>query len=310
MRSRKSKHWVGAASASALVLGLLAVAQTANAGIENTRHNLGSGSLGPGATSGIRTALDGSTGMGDVFTLAVKEICVFCHTPHGSSTIFNVAMWNKGTPANTIYSTYGSGTMNSTAPTNLAGHMSLACLSCHDGTQAMDNVVNEPLSGGWNKNNRENGLRIGQAVSINGTTTGTATGWYAGNNDIALADYNMSDTSDGKLITGAGVDFIGTDLSNDHPVGMAYCGGNQLAVGSNAGCNDPAFRGAITGLGDRFEVGTSPAGTSTNMRLYGDTVNSATVECGSCHDPHSDALPTFMRASNVNSAVCLTCHIK
>lgn len=291
---------------------LLAAAQTANAGngIQNTRHNLGSGQLTSGATTGTRVALDGSTGMGDIFTLGTNDVCVFCHTPHGSSTIFNVAMWNKGTPVSTIYSTYNSGTMNAAAPTNLAGHMSLACLSCHDGTQAMDNVVNEPITGGWNKFNREAGLRIGLSVSETGTVTGIDYGWYSGNNDITQAQHNAGDTSDGKLLSGAGVDFIGTDLSNDHPVGMYYCGGNQAAVGSNIGCKDQAFRGAILGLGDKFEVGTSPAGTSTNMRLYGETVSTATVECGSCHDPHSDEIPTFMRASNTGSAVCLTCHIK
>ena len=310
MKTRTAKHLVGAISASALVLGLLAVAQTANAGIQNTRHNLGSGSLGPGATSGTRTALDGSTGMGDVFTLATKEICVFCHTPHGSNTTVDVPLWNKASLASTVYTTYGSGTMNSTAPTNLAGHMSLACLSCHDGTQAMDNVVNSPGQGGFNKNNYLNGLRLGQTVSSGGVTSGTATGWYAGSNDITSAEYNTADTTDGRLLTGAGVDFIGTDLSNDHPIGMAYCGGNQTAAGANTGCNDMAFNGAITGLGSQFEVGTDSAGTSSNMRIYGTTVGSATVECGSCHDPHTDVNPTFLRKNNAGSAVCLTCHVK
>jgi predicted CXXCH cytochrome family protein len=34
------------------------------------------------------------------------------------------------------------------------------------------------------------------------------------------------------------------------------------------------------------------------------------VECASCHDPHTDAQPTFLRIANVNSEVCLACHVK
>jgi predicted CXXCH cytochrome family protein len=38
------------------------------------------------------------------------------------------------------------------------------------------------------------------------------------------------------------------------------------------------------------------------------------VECASCHDPHVDNIagnnPTFLRVSNVGSAVCLACHDK
>lgn len=315
MKTRTKHHIVGAISASALVVGLLAISQTVNAGIQNTRHNLGSGQLTSGATTGTRTALDGSTGMGDVFVLKTNEICVFCHTPHGSNTQVDVPLWNKGSLASTVYTTYASGTMNSTAPTNLAGHMSLACLSCHDGTQAMDNMVNQPGRGGFNRTtgNYLSGARLGNDVRYSaGGNTITAQGWYSGTNDLTSTktNYNDDDTSNGQLMSAAGVDFIGTDLSNDHPIGMAYCGGGQTGVGSNTGCNDMAFKGAITGLGGQFEVGTSAAGNSTNMRLYGTATASATVECSSCHDPHTDAIATFLRRSNAGSAVCLTCHVK
>ena len=34
------------------------------------------------------------------------------------------------------------------------------------------------------------------------------------------------------------------------------------------------------------------------------------VECASCHDPHQAANPTFLRIPNTGSQLCLTCHVK
>lgn len=288
---------------SALALGLLAAIQTASAapeGIKNTRHNLGSNGQNV-AAGGTRT---GSSGMGDVFTLGTTEICVFCHTPHGANTDVPVPLWNKGSLPSTNYTVYSSGTMNTAAPASMAGHMSLACLSCHDGTQAMDNMVNQPGQGGYTAG----GARLGTDVK---TAVFGGTEWYAGTNDTSAADYNAGDTLDGKLISSAGIDFIGTDLSNDHPIGMPFAGGGCTAAGSTAGCSDADFNAASAGLNGYFQVGGSdPAGAKTAMRLYGTSLASATVECASCHDPHSDAQGTFLRRSNSASGVCLTCHNK
>ena len=50
----------------------------------------------------------------------------------------------------------------------------------------------------------------------------------------------------------------------------------------------------------------------TDMILYtrAFATTGPSVECGSCHDPHSDTNPTFLRVSNNQSGVCLACHIK
>src|SRR5210317_742259 len=86
----------------------------------------------------------GSTGNTD-------EVCVFCHTPHGADTTAPVPLWNKVLNSNqgrfTRYSTLATPSFDSLeAP---VGSVSLACLSCHDGTQAMDVVLNQPGSGGY-----------------------------------------------------------------------------------------------------------------------------------------------------------------
>ena len=327
MKTRTIKHL----AASALVLGMLATVQTVTAapqGIVNSRHNLGSGDLAVGATSGTRLA--SSTGIGDVFTTKTDQICVFCHTPHGANTnLTSAPLWNKAIPTTATYSVYSTGTMQATAPTTagIQASASIACLSCHDGTQAMDNVLNGPGQGMFNRAPGQymNGNRMGQQLRDDGTTVTGSTGiWYSGGikNVVGAQTGGAStacqdpgepacaDTTDGKLTANAGVDFIGTDLSNDHPIAIAYAGGG-CGNGNNATCNDKDFVAPQAGLtSTSFQVGGATAGDKQAMRLYGADVVSATVECASCHDPHNDQFPTFLRKSNAGSAVCLTCHIK
>lgn len=82
---------------------------------------------------------------------------------------------------------------------------------------------------------------------------------------------------------------LGTDLSNDHPISMPYPTPAQ----------DPAFKvptDAQKGWG-----GASP----NEVKLY-----AGWVECGSCHNVHSNDFAPFLRKSNAASALCTTCHAK
>jgi predicted CXXCH cytochrome family protein len=63
------------------------------------------------------------------------EICQPCHTPHNASTALPVVLWNHAV-TNASYTLYSSPTMNAT--TGQPGGVSKACLSCHDGTVALD----------------------------------------------------------------------------------------------------------------------------------------------------------------------------
>ncbi len=75
---------------------------------------------------------------------------------------------------------------------------------------------------------------------------------------------------------------LGTDLTNDHPIGIAYPDG---------------------------EAGYRPAGTLVGVKLV--TVSSVErVECTSCHDPHNNGLGKFLRVPISGSALCLRCHDK
>ena len=67
------------------------------------------------------------------------RICVACHTPHNAMTTgspaSSVALWNH-TVSSASYTMYTSPTMK--AGTGTAGASSKLCLSCHDGTVAVD----------------------------------------------------------------------------------------------------------------------------------------------------------------------------
>lgn len=65
---------------------------------------------------------------------AGSETCVFCHTPHSGKT-GTVPLWNHADTAST-FTLYSSTTLNATM--GQPAGVSKACLSCHDGTVAMD----------------------------------------------------------------------------------------------------------------------------------------------------------------------------
>ena len=257
--------------AMGLILFSLMTSTNSSADVVNTRHNLGT-TIGTGSPPNTFSA--------------TAEICVFCHTPHGGDTTAAVPLWNRtlATPASyTTYSSLGSTSMNAAeAP---VGSVSIACLSCHDGTQAMDTVLNEPGSGA--------------VVASYGSGT-----WTGNDLPEGIADLTQ-------------------DLSNDHPIGIQYGGGGITVNAPFAATNDPDFvspsnqvlNGTTVWWIDT-EATPNTTRQKTDIQLYTRSVagidgNLAQpfVECASCHDPHTE-VPTFLRVANDGSAVCLACHNK
>jgi hypothetical protein len=63
--------------------------------------------------------------------------CVVCHTPHGGdATMANAPLWNHQVNIK-LYKLYSSGTLHAGTLSQPAG-VSKMCLSCHDGTVALD----------------------------------------------------------------------------------------------------------------------------------------------------------------------------
>ena len=237
-----------------------------------------------------------------VNTGSTTEICVFCHTPHHSNTDAK-PMWNKGGTDVTFKAYDTDGTTIGGTSTGVSIY-SAACLTCHDGTTAFDNLVNAPGKGGVNPGGSNYGWRfqMGNVIGLPGVVAsfdhfGKSTGLTCDgcHNDVfGITDQakrlNIGDYGD-AYDTGAG-------LSNDHPVGVTYRGGEVASLRDSGtviadinltedledALGDPQGSGA---LWDSL--------TQNRWAVYGFISDSATisnllrdnkVECTSCNDPH------------------------
>jgi hypothetical protein len=266
MNWKKISSMVGIGSA------LFFISAGVNAQVQGSEHDLSGGA--------------GST---------TTETCVFCHTPHGSDTSAAVPLWNKILPSTTYqrYSSLNTSTLDGSEA--VVGSVSLACLSCHDGTQAVDTVLNTP------------GMGMGSNFPL-GTQIGTM-----------------------LPMTGSPVPMLGSDLRDDHPVSIQYGGGGL--IGSDA--DGTALPGSLGdqdfNLPEKATINLNPAWwvdseatpnntrEKTDMLLYTRTelnvLGEPMVECGSCHDPHNSTTGgagsvNFLRIQNTASVICTTCHIK
>ena len=187
------------------------------------------------------------------------QICKACHIPHnansGTSAVLSPVLWNHtlSVATYTLYDTAWSSTLNATA--GQPGGTSKLCLSCHDGTVAVDSF---------------------------GGSTPVPTSIVASAN-------------------------LGTDLRNDHPIGITYDGTLVTADGALR----PTSTAVTIGTG-----GTKTrVGTIANNMLFADR-----LECASCHDVHNTfTVPVAYAGASSNkllkvvltgSSLCLTCHDK
>lgn len=163
------------------------------ADIKNTKHNLSSG------------------GAGTIKAVTENQLCVFCHTPHGSENIPQAPLWNRKLSTLT-YTPYTSTSMDATdlaQPSN----SSKLCLTCHDGTQAIGAV--NVLSGAYTDQNPATA-----DINVSGTGAG---GVMPGGASGATSGYTRN---------------LGIDLTNDHPISFTY---NSVLAANDGELYDPAL---------------------------------------------------------------------
>ena len=68
-----------------------------------------------------------------------NKICGVCHTPHQAMNEPSAPLWNHQSTAVASYTLYTSPTFNSSGTISDPGASSKLCLSCHDGTVALEN---------------------------------------------------------------------------------------------------------------------------------------------------------------------------
>lgn len=237
-----------------------------------------SGTLAPGITD---TRHDLSMTSPYPWTYDTTEKCVFCHTPHqGQGTV--TPLWNRelSTKVFSMYSSNNSPTFNM-GSTNMivsASYVSPSalCMSCHDGTMAMNAVLNTPGTGSTGS------IPLSMAPATLGEVRfpNNPPWWYPG--------ANMSGNYAGNPNV--------NKLSDEHPIGFTY---------------DPA----LDAQGNNFPAAVAGRIVGT-YRLYGPNSNQFECStCHDVHDtvmyPKDIAgyEVFFLRTSNRESKMCRDCHI-
>lgn len=263
--------------------------------IRNTRHNMTQGAMAVSM---------------DPYRNNYAEVCVYCHTPHGANDTVAIPLWNR-VPKTTTYTTYNElGTSTLTQTVRQPGPSSIACLSCHDGQVAIDSVINMPGSGGYDKDWRQRQAQGQSNTFLDSWNPTDPSGHMAltTGSEGCLACHSRDAGALGARATDFSLFVIGTDLRNDHPVGVTY------PPVTNTDFKRPTA--ARTGV-SWFDDDGDKVPDTREVRLY-DSGEGYMVECASCHDPHgvpsagtgSQFNPTFLRVTNASSQLCLTCHTK
>lgn len=105
----------------AIGAGLL-MATSAGAVITGSKHDLSPTGPGGGLATGNNPE---------------DQLCIYCHTPHHSNTaVTDAPLWNHEVTATAAFTLYTSVTLDAT--TTQPNGVSRLCLSCHDGTVALD----------------------------------------------------------------------------------------------------------------------------------------------------------------------------
>lgn len=252
---------------------LILVVESAFADIRDTKHNL----------SGVRAsaAERGSMTKAEARRRLTQEICVFCHSPNvtdGDGRSGNRLMKPKWAPTtNDSAMTYGTfddigqaGTQGDESNEPI-GSVSVACLSCHDSTQALglsiENTEDHPY--GIPYRGAAQVMREEAAKRIRSSKT---PGFLAAAKEARL----IADDSEFRPAQ--------TGVINQRQIWWVSRGESGQRTKSDLPLyprRDP-----------NGEPGLVPF-----------------IECTSCHDPHITR-NLFLRVNNEFSNLCLTCHVK
>lgn len=236
--------------------------------------------------------------------------CQSCHAPHSQVLAGQgLYLWGLSVPNGTYttYSTPSGNTMNANltsgvAPTDTTPHTVL-CLSCHDQT------FNPVMAGSC-----PTAATTGCASQVSPTTNmSTTIPGFTGSGDGSFTSVT------GGVATGA------FNISSNHPVHTLYPNiAGTPAAGYDAPTADQYW--ALQASSASF---VDPGSTFTyghNARIFLDPTGHAYIECGSCHNPHSQSVAVvtvngtnstvatahFVRGEYDNTqtqaAFCMSCH--
>ena len=235
-----------------------------------------------GGTGLLGTAHD-FTQANNPSTTAPVGLCTFCHTPH--KALSTLLLWNHTLSTNTFTwadaTATTAGTLFPTFKGDTYTGVTAKCLSCHDGSVAIGDVV--LFNEAWKGNNSGVVLNRDQHNAADDVFNIGRDGKMAGNHPVAMPyPLNQSPSTYNGVTTG--IRIVKAEFQDD----------------PSLSCTTTACIRLFNSDG----VAAPQTGT-------------AGLECSSCHDPHNKAAvdDLFLRGKltgreKSDGYICLQCHIK
>lgn len=240
----------------------------------------------------MRASIIGSQHDFSTNSWANHNVCQTCHIPHDSLGATPAPLWNH-TLSQQSYVTYSSPQFLDTVGISSAPQPdgpSLACLSCHDGTVAINSFVTVPF-----------GAQTNPAVFVTGNAVVAEGGNdISHNHPISFVYDSTLANKDGTLVN-----------PNTYQIGQVppYTGSSNT---NNAAAMVPPVPASWSGV--------SLSGKTVAQALLWKGTGGTEMECTSCHDPHkmvgsspSSGIMVKISGNDVNgrgSLICRNCHLK
>jgi predicted CXXCH cytochrome family protein len=248
-------HGIGL-GAAALACGIGGLAWGQAQSVLDTKHNLS------------------ASGPGTIRASSEQEICVFCHTPHSSLGV--KPLWNRRLPA-TAYTVYSSSSLDAN-PGQPTGSSKM-CLSCHDGTIAVGQILS-----------RTDVISMSRGVStLAGSPASLGTDLsddhpisFRYTPSLALQDRSLADPG---LI--------------DERVRLDANGEMQCTT-----CHDPHDNS----YGDFLVLDNQDSGLCRTCHQIPRPAIAAHDDCAACHKQHSAPSGPLLLQGETVDQTCLACH--
>jgi len=277
------RAWLSAFAQAVLACALFA-GSFAQAALVTTKHNLA------------------ASGPGTVKATTEARICIFCHTPHNAAP--SGPLWNHKN-SSTAITPYASST-NVSSPGQPTGG-SILCLSCHDGTIALGDVLSVPT-------------RITMA---GGVTTMPATSASRLGTDLS-GDHPFSFAYTPALVTARGGELANPSTLATGPVRLDSTGqlqctschdphndpyGKFLVMSNTASalCNVCHIKNYWSSSDHNLSTSTWN-GTAPNPWPHTSGTTVAANGCEGCHRPHTAPFKKWLQNVATEEGTCYPCH--
>ena len=241
------------------------------------------------------------SGKGQFKSQTEDRICIFCHTPHTAAP--DSPMWNRRSNG---YTSYKSSSTDATA--GKPGGSSALCLSCHDGTIALGDMI----SSNRNQRARPNDLR---------------STFLKGRSNLGT---DLSNDHPVAIVYDTGLQTTDPDLVNPTDVDLPMNGGELHCTSCHDPHSDmiPPFLHKSTLNGELCTTCHFSSGLNWDWASSSHAVSNATPRganpwperkpawkgrnvsenaCMNCHTPHNAATPARL-VNDLEEKTCFRCH--